>query len=130
MTKHPCYTKKIYKSCPASRSYIEQAISYLGVPEGMKGYCYLCRAIEMACVDLRNTDNFIGGLYFQIADENRVSVSCVERDIRTAIKYIQSSGRLAEFDDYFRYFPKAQYSLSAKKIVILISERIRGNTFR
>lgn len=108
-------------------AYINKTVSSLGAPVYMKGYRFLCEAIEIVCKEPWYIDHIVGGLYTRIAEENNISPYAVERDIRTVVKYIQLSERLPEFDDCFRYFPESRHSLSAKKFVVMIAQKVRND---
>lgn len=84
---------------------IKFSLKQLGISPSMKGYIYLCRAIELVCDDNRYFCRSADALYTTIAQENGTHVHCIERDIRTAIR-------------------DSQCSTSVKKLIFMIAESV------
>ncbi|MBQ8249108.1 MAG: sporulation initiation factor Spo0A C-terminal domain-containing protein [Clostridia bacterium] len=115
----------------ASASYdglnelIDLLISELGIPTHLKGFKYFSLAINIVYADPGAIRNVITGLYRRIADIYSTSVSCVERDMRTALKMAISSGRLTLFDEYFVCALSNRSVIPPRRFIAILSERLR-----
>lgn len=58
----------------------------VGVPAGVKGFSYICDAIEIFDTDLYYADGKMSALYIDIAKKNDTTSSRVERAIRHAFE--------------------------------------------
>lgn len=67
------------------RKTIEDAVLSFGIPPHIKGFKYLCDAIELK---INGMDAIVKGIYTTIAENNEDTVSKVERAIRHAITKI------------------------------------------
>lgn len=65
---------------------IRECLKGLGVPVNLNGYKYLVEAIELATKDKTYLKGICKRLYPTIATNNGVTMGCVERSIRYAIK--------------------------------------------
>ncbi len=70
---------------------IERLLAELGIPTNVKGYTFLRRAVQIVYADPSAINKVVCGLYSDIAKEYETTLSCVERDIRTAISIMWSS---------------------------------------
>lgn len=64
----------------------ERLLFEIGIPGNLKGYRYLIIAAETVYHDGSAIHNVLKGLYADIARRENTNASCVERNIRTAIK--------------------------------------------
>ena len=99
----------------------------MGAPTHLKGFNYLCRAIEIVYDEPDAIHNVVNGLYSQIATESGTTSSCVERDIRTELKVILSSGSITMLDSSFAHFGCSSKSIPARKFIALFAEKLRNN---
>ncbi len=104
---------------------IELLINELGVPSHLKGFKYLSLAVKIVYADPGAIRNVITGLYRNIADIYKTTVSCVERDMRTALKMAASSGKLPLFDEYFACALTSTNGISPRRFISILSERMR-----
>lgn len=99
----------------------------IGVPFKMKGFHYLERAVEIVYDSPKSIENVVAGLYRSIADEYGTTPSCVERDMRTAIKSAVANGNIAALDEYYAHFsPK----LSARLFIATLADKLRCDMIR
>lgn len=68
------------------------ALLNLGIPAGMKGFAYICDAIELFDTDPYYPDGKICSLYVDIARRRDTTPSRVERAIRSAFETALSRG--------------------------------------
>ena len=99
----------------------------LGVPSHLKGYKYLSLGVSMVYTDHTMIRSVTTGLYRSIAERYDTTASCVERDMRTALKSAVTSGRLIRFDSYFASILTASNRISARNFIAIISEKLRNN---
>ena len=99
----------------------------MGAPTHLKGFAYLCRAIELVYDEPDAIHNVVNGLYARIAEEAGTTSSCVERDIRTELKVILASGSLSLLDAGFSHFGCRSKSIPARKFIALFAEKLRNN---
>lgn len=99
----------------------------MGAATHLKGFNYLCRAIEMVYDEPDAIHNVVSGLYARIADESDTTPSCVERDIRTELKVILTSGSLSMLDKRFIHFGCSSKSVPARKFIALFAEKLRND---
>lgn len=97
----------------------------MGAVTHLKGFAYLCRAIEIVYDDPDAIHNVVKGLYSRIAKEAGTTSSCVERDIRTELRVILMSGTLSLLDDRFTHFGHRSKAVSARKFIALFAEKLR-----
>ncbi len=84
---------------------IKESVKQLGISPCMKGYVYLCRAVQLVRNDSEYFYCSADELYTVIARENGTNVHCIERDIRTAIR-------------------DSQCNTSVKKLIFMIAESL------
>lgn len=110
---------------------LEKAISILLIDMGavthLKGFAYLCRAIEIVYEEPDAIHNVVKGLYARIAEEAGTTPSCVERNIRSELKVILRSGNLAVLDESFSHFGFHSKAVSARKFIALFAEKLRNH---
>lgn len=99
----------------------------MGAPTHLKGFGYLCRAIEIVYDEPDAIHNVVSGLYARIANEAGTTSSCVERDIRTELKVILATGSLTMLDASFSHFGCRSKSIPARKFIALFAEKLRNN---
>ena len=99
----------------------------MGAATHLKGFNYLCRAIEIVYDDPDAIHNVVNGLYARIAREADTTPSCVERDIRTELKVILTSGSLSMLDKRFSHFGCSSKSVPARKFIALFAEKLRND---
>lgn len=99
----------------------------MGAATHLKGFGYLCRAIEMVYDEPDAIHNVVSGLYARIAKEAATTPSCVERDIRTELKVILTTGSLTMLDTSFSHFGCRSKSVPARKFIALFAEKLRND---
>ncbi len=99
----------------------------IGVPSHLKGHRYLSLAVNIVYSDHTMIRSVTSGLYSIIAEQYNTTASCVERDMRTALKAAVNSGRLIRFDSYFAEVLTVSNSISARNFIAIISEKLRHN---
>lgn len=99
----------------------------MGAATHMKGFFYLIRAIEIVYEDPDSIYNVVKGLYSRIAEEFETTPSCVERDIRTELRFILRAGKLFMLDEHFSHFGCRSKSVSSRKFIALFSEKLRND---
>ncbi len=67
------------------RKKIENALFELGITPNLKGFDYICRAVEII-LNSNKKMKLIDGLYVDIAKEYKTTRGGVERAIRTALQ--------------------------------------------
>ncbi len=102
----------------------------MGAVTHIKGFAYLCRAIEIVHDEPDAIHNVMNGLYARIAEEAGTSPSCVERDIRSELKVILSSGSFAVLDESFSHFGFRAKGVSARKFIALFAEKLRNHLIK
>ena len=112
------------------KALIELLMDELGVPSHLKGFKYLSLAVKMVYANPDAIRSVITGLYRDIADIYETTVSCVERDMRTALKMAANSGKLALFDEYFACALTSTTGISPRRFIAILSEKIRCNLIR
>ncbi|MBQ8551677.1 MAG: sporulation initiation factor Spo0A C-terminal domain-containing protein [Clostridia bacterium] len=105
---------------------VKLLISELGVPRRLKGFSYLCRAIELVYMEPSAIQNVIVGLYRQIAVENNTTVSCIERNCRTAIKLLWQRCDTLKLAAYFSCNEHSN-APSVREFVALLADKLRRN---
>lgn len=75
------------------KDYVIDVLMNIGVPAGIKGFTYICDAIELFNTDPYYPDGKISALYIDIAKKYHTTPSRVERSIRHAIADTLSSNR-------------------------------------
>ena len=96
---------------------IKKCLSGLGIPPCMKGYVYLCQAIQLVCEDGAHSSFSAEDLYMIIAHENATNAHCIERDIRTAIRDAQN-----HTDN--NCFISKYSNTSVKKLIFILAEML------
>lgn len=104
---------------------IELLITELGVPSHLKGFKYLSLAVNIVYSTPSAIRSVITGLYSKIADIHGTTVSCVERDMRTALKTAVNSGKLPLFDEYFACALTNTNSIPPRRFIAILSEKLR-----
>lgn len=66
------------------KDYVIDVLMNIGVPAGIKGFTYICDAIELFNTDPYYPDGKISALYIDIAKKYHTTPSRVERSIRHA----------------------------------------------
>lgn len=99
----------------------------IGIPSHLKGHRYLSLAVNIVYSDHTMIRSVISGLYSIIAEQYNTTASCVERDMRTALKAAVNSGRLIRFDSYFAEVLTASNSIPVRSFIAIISEKLRHN---
>ncbi len=102
----------------------------MGAVTHLKGFAYLCRAIEIVYEEPDAIHNVVKGLYARIAKEAQTSASCVERDIRSELKAILMSGNIALLDESFSHFGFRSKAVSARKFIALFAEKLRNHLIK
>lgn len=92
-------------------SSIKRAVKALGISPSVKGYAYLCRAVQLVCSDREYAYVSADELYETVARENKTNAHCVERDIRTAIR-------------------DSHCGTSVKKLIFMIAESLSSEEIR
>ncbi len=105
---------------------IRTLLTEMGMSTHLKGFSYLCRAIEIVYMDKIAIRNVIVGLYRQIAEENRTTVSCVERNCRTAIKLLFKNGDKLKLSEHFLK-SSAEDTPSVREFTALLADKLRRN---
>ena len=67
------------------KDYVIDVLMNIGVPAGIKGFTYICDAIELFNTDPYYPDGKISALYIDIAKKYHTTPSRVERSIRHSI---------------------------------------------
>ncbi len=106
--------------------HIYTLLTELGMSTHLKGFSYLCRAIEIVYIDKSAIRNVIVGLYLQIAEENHTTVSCVERNCRTAIKLLFKNGNKVKLSHHFLK-SSAEDTPSVREFTALLADKLRRN---
>lgn len=99
----------------------------MGAVTHLKGFAYLCRAIEIVYEDPDAIHNVVKGLYARIAEEAETTSACVERNIRSELRVILMSGKLGTLDESFSHFGCRSKSVSARKFIALFAEKLRNH---
>ncbi len=107
------------------KALIDFLISELGVPSHLKGYKYLALAVSIVYKNPEAIRSVITGLYSIIADIYSTTVSCVERDMRTALKIAASSEKATDFDEYFSCALTSTNVIQPRRFIAILSERLR-----
>ena len=105
---------------------IERLLLELGVPTNVKGYAFLRRAVQIVYADPSAINKVVCGLYSNIAKEYETTLSCVERDIRTAISIMwnNNSGFLMS-EGYLILGIRLRRQPHAKELIALLSDKLR-----
>lgn len=72
----------------------------IGIPASVKGFTYICDAMELFDTDPYYTNGKICALYHEIAVHRNTSASCVERAIRHAFEIALKKGRPDLLEQY------------------------------
>lgn len=82
------------------RYEIESALIRIGIPSRLIGYDYLVTAISKVIIDRGMVRAITRGIYGEIAAENGISVSRVERAIRRLIEVMYERCDIDELEKY------------------------------
>lgn len=82
-------------SLPCPDTVIRQTLRTLGMPACVKGYHYTCRAIAMVMENPELVHAVTKELYPALAREFGTTVTCVERNIRSALEQTWARGDIA-----------------------------------
>ena len=105
---------------------IERLLIEVGVPTNLKGFGYLRQAIEIVYNDPSAINDVLKGMYSSIAKSNNTSVSCVERNIRTALAIMwNGSSYFLQNDAYSEMGIKLRHSPQPREFIALISDKLR-----
>lgn len=74
------------------KDYVIDVLMNIGVPAGIKGFTYICDAIELFNTDPYYPDGKISALYIDIAKKYHTTPSRVERSIRHAFDIALTKG--------------------------------------
>lgn len=74
------------------RKKIENALLELGITPNLRGFGYICRAVEIILAS-QGKMRVVEGLYAEIAKECDSSIACVERAIRHAFTKVDVESR-------------------------------------
>ena len=102
-------------------------MSKLGIPSHLKGYNYLTLAVNLVYNDPTLIHSVTTGLYRIIADAYNTTASCVERNMRTALKAAIDSGKPILFDNYFASILTASNGIPPRGFIAALSEKLRHN---
>ncbi len=103
---------------------ITHLMKEIGIPAHLKGFRYLLSAVKLVYADPELIRNVLKELYLYIADEYDTTVSCVERNMRTALKMASSNGKLFVLDKSFADAPSKQ-RISPRGFIAILSEKLR-----
>lgn len=115
-----------------SNSVEEQTKSILlaiGIPANIKGYPYLCEAVNLASENREIVNKITKELYPEIAKKFATSASKVERAIRHAIDVAWNRGKIKNMNDIFGieiYSPNEKPTNG--EFVALMADRISSST--
>ncbi len=124
---HDIRTEPHFQNSTDKSKIIRVMLLDMGAATHLKGFGYLCRAIEMVYDEPDAIHNVVSGLYARIAEEADTTPSCVERDIRTELKFILMSGSLSMLDKRFSHFGCNSKSVPARKFIALFAEKLRND---
>ena len=82
---------------------IKNILIKLGFTPNLRGYKYLCTAINLTLQDTNLINNVTKQLYPSVAILHGDKTSCVERSIRHAIKVSYNSKKIYEINNVFAY---------------------------
>lgn len=82
---------------------IKNILMQLGFTPNLRGYKYLCTAVNLTLQDTNLINNVTTQLYPTVAILHGDKTSCVERSIRHAIKVSYNSKKLYEINNVFAY---------------------------
>ena len=74
------------------KDYVIDALISIGIPAGIKGFSYICDAMELFSTDPYYPDGKISVLYIDIAKKYHTTPSRVERSIRHAFDIALTKG--------------------------------------
>ncbi len=98
------------------------------MPPNIKGHKYLLSAIKTVYLEPSSINNVLNGLYLKIAREYNTSVSCVEKDIRTAIGIVWKYEDTKKLDSYLeRSLHSRETKPSPKEFIALVADKLRRN---
>ncbi len=125
-SEHYILDKRKKHSTQSLNYRIERLLAELGVPTNVKGYAFLRRAVQIVYADPSAINKVVCGLYSDIAKEYETTLSCVERDIRTAISIMWNSNSgflMGEGSALLGISLRRQPH--AKELIALMSDRLR-----
>lgn len=106
--------------------YITNILSYLGVPNHLKGYYYLRNAILLCVRDMAASTNASKLVYPVIAKQFRTTELNVTRDIRSAIEASWSHGNTEAIEKMFGYSIKSgRQRPTNSEYIARIADKIR-----
>ena len=79
------------------KDYVIDVLMNIGVPAGIKGFTYICDAIELFNTDPYYPDGKISALYIDIAKKYHTTPSRVERSIRHAFDIALTTDRTPRY---------------------------------
>lgn len=85
----------------STENYIETVIRLLGLNSSYKGFNFLIYAINLVLEDPEVLTYICKGLYLEIALRYDTTITCVERNIRTAKEVIWMNGNKSLLKDIF-----------------------------
>ncbi len=85
------------------RIKVTQLLNTIGMPNKLRGYRYLRRALVHVLLDSKMLDDLASGLYVEIAKEEESTATNVERSIRYAIEFVFMYGCLDTLQDLFGF---------------------------
>ena len=100
-----------------------EAMQTLGVPAHMKGYRYLCRAVELVMEDPSLVHALTKALYPAVAREFGVPPACVERSIRSAAEAAWLRGDPEQQRAFLGAEPEGRFSNGT--LIAAVAERLR-----
>ncbi|MBQ2766064.1 MAG: sporulation initiation factor Spo0A C-terminal domain-containing protein [Clostridia bacterium] len=98
----------------------------IGIPPHLKGYRYLLSAVKLVYTDSELIRNVLKELYMYVACEYDTTVSCVERNMRTALKTACEYGNLSVLDEQFGA-DACTRNISPRGFIAILSEKLRCN---
>ncbi|MBE6612427.1 MAG: hypothetical protein E7632_08040 [Ruminococcaceae bacterium] len=104
---------------------IESLMLSLHVPAHLMGFRYLERAIYLVCGDPTLLFNVVGRLYTIAAAEMGTTLSCFERDMRTALKKVPD----LDYSSVFGYHcDPTTRRITPKEFIALCAGKLRYDT--
>ncbi|HEX3037867.1 MAG TPA: sporulation transcription factor Spo0A [Oscillospiraceae bacterium] len=82
---------------------VEEILEMLGMPEHLKGYCYIKSAIKLVMEDLSAMNSIYKKVYANIADSFGTTPNRVERAIRNAIEITWNKGNFSAINAMFPF---------------------------
>ena len=106
------------------RDEVMEVLLKIGVPANIKGFVYICDALQLFNEDPYYSDGKICTLYYKIAKQHDTTPSRVERAIRHAFETALTKGNVSMVEKYLD-LNNTQNSCQMKKLYFRIKQEER-----